>query len=1035
MKGLNVKKLAAVATGAALIGTALAPVVSAISIDKSDIYDSSGSPAVNIVVGSAAQVSDVVWAGNIAVKIAEKAGAEGSCTAEASGGAADAQCNVSDLSVNLSLGGTTTYENAKEYKTEDLNSASPYSDNNKEFFGKVLSDSQLSHLVNKSTTMKWAGSNYSRTFKEEIGVDADVRFDAVRPAVQDLVAYMDLEGDFNYCSDLGDGIYTVESETSATNYTDGTNDNVKIPFFGEDYLVSQAQKASGSSNTYVKLLKSSAKETYNEGDIITGLTGKGLYEGQDMTVKVVQVIQVGSAVSTYQATFELYDAEGTLVDTRTVSAGEYLNETFVDSNDDYSLSSTLYVDTVAIASTTNIGYVDVLKGTNVVELYDTKGYPYDSTDTGPYDWKVSISLDGNMVDTICIVNSSKLWNDTNPVYAQYGALTSAGQDGPYEVGFLEGLPEGTDGKDYAKVTFQGLEQDESNTQIKIGEKSNIAGYEVPTIQYTDSTDADHTIPMYIQLPATTTGSTFEFDGQTIYYIVNKGDNDADANATSGMVDLNVAKGDTVNGVGIDVNFGAGVDGGSARADVTSLGTNTDMNVQIQNFDLNVGNTGDLNGMAFQVKDTNACGSFNTTAAACTDTNHAAIQFDGNVMFRKSTSTGEIFSTTAGTFVSTTDMLTSTWYYDDLNTSGTLGPAFYINPVWLRGANDKDYKYALAVSETYNKVYLLLDQSTAFDVQYDKDIKFNGTDRFEGGMINTNAPGNTYIKLPVENWTYPSPVGAGADANSVTYFYPDELEFSGSSSDNSFMVASIGIETDDEDGATYDANVYVDTRSSEGGAITLPNNNLSVYTSDVNVNAASGGDQGLNVALALDEDSLTTTQPDKAYNDFGAKYEVEDGIVTVTIPENRPKPILLVKSTSTTTVSSGGEELTIAKGETGTSLDGTTITIDEVTYSAECENAEGETTCSASPESYTMQADVANPLVYLDRDAPIGPNVIVGGPIVNTLAASVAGLADRLVASGDTVAEVTDTGDIVVAGYTGADTGRAAQELIDALDAM
>jgi len=34
-----------------------------------------------------------------------------------------------------------------------------------------------------------------------------------------------------------------------------------------------------------------------------------------------------------------------------------------------------------------------------------------------------------------------------------------------------------------------------------------------------------------------------------------------------------------------------------------------------------------------------------------------------------------------------------------------------------------------------------------------------------------------------------------------------------------------------------------------------------------------------------------------------------------------------------------------------------------------------------------------------------------------------------------VAEKQDNGDIVVAGYTAADTGAAAQELIDALDAM
>ena len=60
MKGFNVKKLAAIATGAALLATAIAPIVSATNATKDDIYNSSGSPNVNIVIGSEAALSGIV---------------------------------------------------------------------------------------------------------------------------------------------------------------------------------------------------------------------------------------------------------------------------------------------------------------------------------------------------------------------------------------------------------------------------------------------------------------------------------------------------------------------------------------------------------------------------------------------------------------------------------------------------------------------------------------------------------------------------------------------------------------------------------------------------------------------------------------------------------------------------------------------------------------------------------------------------------------------------------------------------------------
>jgi phosphoserine phosphatase len=73
----------------------------------------------------------------------------------------------------------------------------------------------------------------------------------------------------------------------------------------------------------------------------------------------------------------------------------------------------------------------------------------------------------------------------------------------------------------------------------------------------------------------------------------------------------------------------------------------------------------------------------------------------------------------------------------------------------------------------------------------------------------------------------------------------------------------------------------------------------------------------------------------------------------------------------------------------------------------------------------------NSMVYTTANLPAGSKIIVGGPLVNSLASSVA---DQLNAAGDKVAMVSGS-NIIVAGYTADDTGAAAQMLIDALDSI
>jgi len=97
---------------------------------------------------------------------------------------------------------------------------------------------------------------------------------------------------------------------------------------------------------------------------------------------------------------------------------------------------------------------------------------------------------------------------------------------------------------------------------------------------------------------------------------------------------------------------------------------------------------------------------------------------------------------------------------------------------------------------------------------------------------------------------------------------------------------------------------------------------------------------------------------------------------------------------------------------------------EVVVGAPIAAAAEEETTTTTTTSYTVP-------VKLDSEAPTGTLVVVGGQIVNTIAADL-GLADSLQKDGDYVADVID-GHIVLAGWLAADTGTAVDEFIDFLN--
>src|SRR3989344_4329143 len=241
------------------------------------------------------------------------------------------------------------------------------------------------------------------TLIESVGADADIKFDTTLN-IQDLVAKID-SGDFYYKTTIG----TNGIDLGGTEFVDGADDNVRIDFFWEEYELAHARL---TGTKYVKLTKRSAKESYNEGETIEGLVGDNSYAGQEIAVKIVQIVQSEADPNFYKATFELYDKSGKLIDVQTVTTGTNLRDAFKDNASNLALRSNLFVDTLAIGAATGVGYVEVTKGNDTIELYDGKSYPYDSTSNGIDRYRVSIETapnNPNALLSIKIYNYAEKW--------------------------------------------------------------------------------------------------------------------------------------------------------------------------------------------------------------------------------------------------------------------------------------------------------------------------------------------------------------------------------------------------------------------------------------------------------------------------------------------------------------------------------------------------------------------------------------------------------------------------------------------------
>ncbi|MBU1121014.1 S-layer protein, partial [Candidatus Micrarchaeota archaeon] len=807
MRNFNIKKLAAVAAGAVLVGTALAPIVAADMPTKSDLVASDGSMNVDIVVGSKAKASDVVWAGNIAAVLAQKAYVEKDVMT-GGGECIGATPSIEGLKATVTVGGTVTVSGGKVFYNDMYSTpVGGSAQQEANFNSQMVTNSNIPSLKYfSSKSYLYNGTSYTTTMQERLVFTADVMFDY--QGENEMITEFGAGG-LRFNLNLGSGVPRYESLSSTLKFSDDANDNVRIPWFGELYLVKQVD----SANNYLELIKGSAEKSYSEGDKLTGLVGKN---GENFYIVVGPGGTVGTA-STQKVTMTLYSEDGTQI----VSDDFGAEDVTFYWPDDYADAGEVILQTLVtiteikktVLADAEIYYPTILTGTDRLEFYNDKGYPYDSTKTSEeYDWESKLFFDGNYLKDVNIQNTSQ------NRYTSSKALRP-GDEAAFP-------------SDWGTVKFLGLQLPEFSTNgISKTERTTTIELKDEALYYRDNTyEADHVVPFYVGPGGVgdlrgydddSTG-TFTIDGKTIWFKIDTTDKNILASTS--------ATGTSITAPGSNQCIG---DGNYINGEPVKLETFTDAtSVVVNGTAVNQGARADINGMQFlvsKVDNTNSCAHF------------AA---DGNIAFRKDTSTGELIQ--------------EAWFVDENAANDNSGNEA---PISFEGASGLTHDYILMVNRSGTSgqdadIYLLLDDQV-LTTQYNKKVGLVGVDAGEdafnagSGDADFYVPHNSY--LPAE-WQSD---GSNFNVAGTTY------------SLNNYVIAKFKIDEDESTvsataEANWDFNVFIDT--STGQVPVLANSNLDIYTWEADWN--QGG-------KLLTESTTNPTAPSVAYSDFGTKMSLVD----------------------------------------------------------------------------------------------------------------------------------------------------------------
>jgi hypothetical protein len=443
MKGLSIKRIAALGIGAALIGSALAPVVSAEAfnnldtLEKTDVVSSAGIPVVDVVVGGSSAISDVVWAGNIAARVAQLATkpATGECGAG----------EITDATVDYTTGGTMTTVGAGELSEAIFE----FSTQEANLSGLEVTDTKVPYLINDSSAkLRWNGVNSTTSVQETLEASINAGYQgetsSSRYAVGEMYGTLN-SGDFNYNVTFGDAI---DISTSMSGMDSNSDVDVKIPWLGQVYVLDEI--VAGTSPKLVLYSQTLPTDLLVGEDI--SAVGAGVYAGKTLTVKLDGIYEPGPSTSDWSAKWNLYDGD-TFVASKT-SEGTY------DLKDQF--GSTVIADSINVTfigkNIDGTGVASVRTGEDRLELKHNSGYPFADDPTVDNYSQYKVVLNSTTAPTkISLVNQWK--------YSKTSGTESATSNQKYvlKVGDKVTLP-----NSYGEVEFKGF-QTKVTRDVMLGE--------------------------------------------------------------------------------------------------------------------------------------------------------------------------------------------------------------------------------------------------------------------------------------------------------------------------------------------------------------------------------------------------------------------------------------------------------------------------------------------------------------------------------------------------------------------------------------
>ncbi len=425
MKSLNVKRIAAVAAGAAMLGAAFA---TAVTVDTEGVgnfkFFNNGEPGVKVVVGSTAMASDAVAAANIAAMLGNLAyttaqvdapSSSGSVqlevTAPSSGGAGVAageygfnsllDDNVDNSADNLRQAASTTSGLLTGTKTS----------------AKKISKDQTS-LLELPNNGKLAMDSLTITEEQNVYVNSQVRYSDSEGVKQVIAKQLMPAYEVTFSDSLPYCLDTAKTNATCTSDNDLLEKNSKLIYlFGEPWTVSDMTTNSSGQISAITLGKSSA-----DLNNVKLVAGGELIASNGVHVKVTDVTAPGYTTDNLaRVGFDFISADGASTVSKGVNEGSTLEK----------LGVTVKVESVV----GNTAYVSIYA--DKLELTDQSDIP----DHG--DWRVILTNQAN--DQSPGLSKMLFYTDSYPETSRGDNDFRAGESAE----IITGSPS-------MKVTFKGL---------------------------------------------------------------------------------------------------------------------------------------------------------------------------------------------------------------------------------------------------------------------------------------------------------------------------------------------------------------------------------------------------------------------------------------------------------------------------------------------------------------------------------------------------------------------------------------------------